>query len=112
MAVSEASPLLYNQVLRCASSDGIANLALTSGTAQAVVPPVGARACNFAFNADIWVTFGTTAVGQTFSSYSSAGSSLAQVFNPTFRYFTSTVATTAISVISEYTCKGSIEFFR
>jgi len=112
MAVSEASPLLYNQVLRCASSDGIANLALTSGTAQAVIPPVGARAASFSFSADIWVVFGTSAVAQTFSTYSSAGSSLAQVFNPTFRYFTSTISTTAISVISEYTCKGSIEFFK
>ena len=112
MAVSEAGPLLYNQVLRCASSDGIANVALTSGTAQAVGIPVGARAVNFSFNADIWATFGTSAVGQAFSTYSSAGSTLAQVFNPTFRYITSTITTTAISLYSDYTCKGSVEFFK
>ena len=77
MPVSEAGPLVFNQVINIPSSGGIANLALTSGIAQQVAIPNGARSCAFAFNADYWVTFGTTAVSQTFSSYSSAGSTLA-----------------------------------
>ncbi len=112
MAVSEASPLRYQDVLRTCSSDGIANVPLSSGTAQAIAIPAGARAANFAFNVDIWVAFGTTQAAASPSSYSSAGSSAACVFNPTLRYFASTNGTTALSLYSDYTGKGSIEFYR
>ena len=110
MPVSEAGPLVFNQVINRPSSEGIANLALTSGIAQKVDVPYGTRSCMFAFNADYWVTFGTTAVSQTFSSYSSAGSTLAMVFNPEMRYIGA--ATTALSIYSDWTCKGSVSFYK
>ena len=72
--------------------------------------PNGTRSCAFAFNADYWVTFGTTAVSQTFSSYSSAGSTLAMAFNPDMRYIGA--ATTALSIYSNWTCKGSVSFYK
>ncbi len=110
MALSEASPLSYDAVLRTVSTDGVANVFLTSGIAQQVTVPLGARACVFNFNADFWVTFGASTAGAISpSSYSSAGSTASAVFNPTRRYIPST---TAINIYSDYTCRGSVAFYK
>ena len=111
MSLYGFGPLAANQIIHIASSDGIANLSLTSGTAQAVALPVNARYAAFSFNVDIWVAFGTSQVAQSPSSYSSAGSTQACEFNPTIRNFGATAGTTAISVYSDFTGKGSIQFY-
>ena len=111
MTIGTLGPLSATQLLHCPSSDGVSNMSLTSGTAQQIAVPTGAHAAAFAFNADIWVAFGTTQVAASPSSYSSAGSTAACEFNPTIRYFGSTAGTTAISVYSDFTCKGSVSFY-
>ena len=113
MALADASPLLYNQVLHIPSTDGVANVHLPSGIAQQVAIPSGARAASFAFDADIWVTYGASTAGAIHpSSYTSAGSTASAEFNPTIRYFASTAGTTAINVYSQLTCKGTISFYK
>jgi len=112
MSLAGGSPLLYNQVLHIPSTDGVASVPLTSGVAQQVAVPVGARAAAFGFNADIWVTYGASTAGAIHpSSYSSAGSTASAEFNPTIRYFGSTQGTTAINVYSQFTCNGTISFY-
>lgn len=112
MGLAGASPLRYDQVLHIPSTNGVASVALSSGVAQQVAIPSGAKACAFAFSNDIWVTYGASTAGAISpSSASSAGSTASAEFNPTIRYFASTAATTAINIYSDYTCKGTVSFY-
>ena len=110
MALSEASPLLYNQVLNIPSSDGVANIVLVANTARQVAIPSGARGVTFAFNQDIWVTYGLSTACAVPSSYSSAGSTASQEFNPTIRHIG--VGTTSIYVVSGVAASGSMSFYK
>lgn len=104
-------PLPINQFLPSASTDAIAMLALTSGTAQQVAIPSQAKVAQFSFNVDIWVAFGSTQTAVSPSSFTSAGSTQACEFNPTIRYFGGTAASTALSIYSDFTGKGQVSFY-
>lgn len=111
MPAREASPFLYNQVLPSPSSDGVVNVALTSGVAQQIAIPAETRVIAFAFNGELWTAYGLNTAAIP-SSYSAAGSTASSELNPTARFIDSVFTTTAISVISPYTCKGSVTFYK
>ena len=111
--MGEISPLRIDQIMRIPSTDSVASLSLTSGVAAQVALPVGARVVAFSFSADIWVSYGgSTVCAIVPSSNSSAGSTQITEFNPTVRYIGSTFDSTGINVYSDYTCKGSVSFYK
>lgn len=110
MALGLLGPLSANQIIHAPSTDGVANLSLTSGVSTQVAIPANARVVAFAFSADIWVTYGASTAGAISpSSGTSAGSTASAEFNPTVRYLPGN--TTGINIYSDFTCKGSVSFY-
>ena len=109
MALTQLGPLSINQVIHAPSTDGVASVVLTSGISTQVSIPVGAKIAAFAFNADIWVTYGASTGSISPSSGSSAGSTASAEFNPTIRYLPGN--TTGINICSDFTCKGTVSFY-
>lgn len=85
-------------------------LATGSSNAQAFDVPTGMAFACFAFNADVWVKYGSTAVVIP-STSTTAGSSTPEL-NPTTRNLGSTQSCTGISLASEYVTKGSINWYK
>ena len=91
------------------SPDFTQSVVLSSGTAQAFDTPTGMCFASFAMNNDVWVSYGSTAAAvPSTSSTAATGSEL----NPTIRNIGSTLATTGISLVSDYATKGSINWFK
>lgn len=85
-------------------------LATGSSNAQAFDVPSGMAYCAFAFNADFWVKYGSTAV--VIPSTSTTAGSTTPELNPTVRNIGSTQSCTGISIASESVCKGSINWYK
>lgn len=85
-------------------------LATGSSNAQAFDAPAGRPIANFSFNADVWVSYGTTAAAIP-TTTSTASTTANAELNPSTRNLGSTVACTGISLASEVAAKGSISWY-
>lgn len=90
--------------------DSVQAVVLAASTGQAFDVPAGMAYVAFSFDQDFWVRYGSTAAAVP--STSSTSLTTNAELNPTFRNVQSTATTSGISLISEFACKGSLNWYK